>query len=207
MRLNGIEPGGETALLDLEAEEAAKAMAEGRVEAVFLMGDSASPSLLRRLLQSSEVKIFDVSQADAYVRRLTYLNKLTFPKGVIDFGKNIPARDVFWSALPWSFAREKLHPRLWIWSSKLLRRSMELLAFSGAKTNFPPPWTRFSAQRRGGPLLQIGQKVPLRFSSLLARERGQPRPGRVRSRGGVVDPGSPMLPTLLRLRVKLQLYR
>src|ERR1017187_1641282 len=44
---NGIEPGGATALLDLAAEEATKALLTGTVDAVFLMGDSASTQTMR----------------------------------------------------------------------------------------------------------------------------------------------------------------
>ena len=40
-----IEPGGATVLLDLDAEDAAKALIEGNVDGVFLMGDFASPTV------------------------------------------------------------------------------------------------------------------------------------------------------------------
>ena len=34
-------------------------------------------------------------QADAYTRRFNYLNKLRLPEGALDFGKNLPAHDVW----------------------------------------------------------------------------------------------------------------
>ena len=36
-----------------------------------------------------------MKQADAYTRRFNYLNKLRLPEGAIDFGKNLPAQDVW----------------------------------------------------------------------------------------------------------------
>ena len=94
LQLNGIEPGGPTQLSDLDAQDAAKALLAGKVDAVFLMGDSASTDLIRQLLHSPEIHLFDFVQADAYSRRISYLTKLVLPQGSIDFGKNIPPHDI-----------------------------------------------------------------------------------------------------------------
>ena len=45
LQLNGIEPGGPTQLTDADAQDAVNAMLAGKVDAVFLMGDSASIDL------------------------------------------------------------------------------------------------------------------------------------------------------------------
>ena len=91
---NGILPGGGTALLNLDADEAAKALLAEQVDAVFLMGDSASSQTMRTLLRSPGVQLFSFSQADAYTRKFTFLNKLAIPRGAIDFGKDMPPQDV-----------------------------------------------------------------------------------------------------------------
>jgi TRAP-type uncharacterized transport system substrate-binding protein len=110
---NGIEPGRATALLDLAAEEATKALLTGTVDAVFLMGDSASTQTMRELLHAPDVRLFDFTQADGYARRIHYLNKVVLPQGAIDFGKNIPAHDVHLVAPTVELiARTKLHPAL-----------------------------------------------------------------------------------------------
>ena len=44
-------PAAPTQLSDLDAEDAAQALLAGKVDAVFLMGDSASTDLIRQLLQ------------------------------------------------------------------------------------------------------------------------------------------------------------
>src|SRR5262249_47520155 len=95
LQLNGILPEKDgTTLLDLEAGEAAKALLEGRADAVFLMGDSASPQVMRQLLRAQDVQLMDFVQADAYSRKITYLNKLDIPEGGIDLGSNIPPHTV-----------------------------------------------------------------------------------------------------------------
>jgi TRAP-type uncharacterized transport system substrate-binding protein len=110
---NGIEPGGASVLLDLDAAAATKALLAGTVDAVFLMGDSASTENMRELLRTPDVRLFDFTQADGYARRIHYLNKLQLPQGVVDFGKNIPPHDVYLVAPTVELiARTKLHPAL-----------------------------------------------------------------------------------------------
>jgi TRAP-type uncharacterized transport system substrate-binding protein len=113
LQANGIETGGPTVLLDLDAEAATKALLAGTVDAVFLMGDSAATQNMRELLRTPDVRLFDFTQADGYARRIHYLNKLELPQGAVDFGKNIPAHDVHLVAPTVELiARAKLHPAL-----------------------------------------------------------------------------------------------
>jgi TRAP-type uncharacterized transport system substrate-binding protein len=137
---NGIEPGGSTKLLETESDEAAKAILSGKVDAVFLMGDSVSTDLIRQLLHTDGIRLFDFAQADAYTRRIKYLNKITLPKGSIDFGKGTPAHDVFLLAPTVELiARENLHPAL---SDLLLESAVEVHSGPGlfrSKGEFPAP--------------------------------------------------------------------
>lgn len=110
---NGINPGGATAFLDLDPDAAAKGLLDGTVDAVFLMGDSASAQTMRTLLHAPGVQMFDFVQADAYTRRFNFLNKLQLPQGAIDLGKNIPSHDVsLVGPTVELIARENLHPAL-----------------------------------------------------------------------------------------------
>ncbi len=90
---NGIT-GEPTQFVERPAEEAAKDLLEGRLDAVFLMGDSAPLQTLRTMIRAPEVQLFHFTQADAYVRRNDYLNKIVLPQGAFDFGKNLPAQEV-----------------------------------------------------------------------------------------------------------------
>jgi len=94
LQTNGISTDGNTNLLDLDAEAAAKALLDGKVDGVFLMGDSASSQTMRTLLRAPGIQMFDFVQADAYTRRFHYLNKLQLPRGTIDFGQDVPSHDI-----------------------------------------------------------------------------------------------------------------
>jgi TRAP-type uncharacterized transport system substrate-binding protein len=137
---NGIEPGGPTKLLEMDSDKAAAAILNGQVDAAFLMGDSVSTTLIRQLVHTPGIKLFDFTQADAYTRRLTYLNKVTLPKGSIDFGKGTPARDIFLLAPTIELiAREGLHPAI---SDLLLEAAQEVHSGAGLlkrKGEFPAP--------------------------------------------------------------------
>jgi TRAP-type uncharacterized transport system substrate-binding protein len=114
LELNGITNGvGPTVLLDLDADKAADALVAGSADAIFLTTDSAPPRLMRRLLLDPQIQMLDFTQADAYTRRVNYLNKMVLPKGSLDFGKNIPERDVYVIGPTVELlAREDLHPAL-----------------------------------------------------------------------------------------------
>jgi len=72
LKANGIESGGRTALLNLSGEDAARALIEHKIDAAFLMGDSATPPVMRKLLQTPEIRVFNFVQAEAYTRRFRY---------------------------------------------------------------------------------------------------------------------------------------
>jgi TRAP transporter TAXI family solute receptor len=113
LKANGIEPGGSTELLDLGGADAAQALIDGKIEAAFLMGDSATPPVMRKLLWTPGVRLMDFSQAEAYSRRYPYLSKLDLPMGGFDFGKNMPAQDIHLIGPTVELvARYKLHPAL-----------------------------------------------------------------------------------------------
>jgi TRAP-type uncharacterized transport system substrate-binding protein len=112
LALNGMT-NGLTTLLNLDADAAAAGLTNGTVDAAFVMGDSASPELIRRLLRSHHTHLLNISQADGYTRRISYLNKLELPMGSLDFGNNIPARDVqLIGPTVEILARPTLHPAL-----------------------------------------------------------------------------------------------
>ena len=121
---NGIKPGGSTTLLDLEGKAASKALLEGSIDAAFLMGESASRDVMRTLLRTEGIHLLDFSQADAYTRRITYLNKLVLPRGSIELGKDLPPHDLnLIGPTVEIIARPSLHPAL---SDLLLEAAREV---------------------------------------------------------------------------------
>jgi TRAP-type uncharacterized transport system substrate-binding protein len=110
---NEIAPHGSTTLLDLEGEAARAALLQGRADAIFLSGDSASTTTTREMLHASGVRLFDFPQADAYVRRFHYLNKLDLPPGAFDLGENLPPDHITMLAPTVELvAHQDLHPAL-----------------------------------------------------------------------------------------------
>ncbi len=140
LKLNEIEPGGTTVFVELEAEPAAKALLDGSADAIFLMGDSASPQLMRRLLLNGDVRLLNFSQATGYSRRISYLNKLELPQGSIDFGRNIPSDDISLIAPTVELlARPRLHPAL---CDLVIEAAQEVHGGAGLlkrKNEFPAP--------------------------------------------------------------------
>jgi TRAP-type uncharacterized transport system substrate-binding protein len=113
LKANEIEPGGRTELLDLEGEAARTALVGQQVDAIFLTGDSAAPETIREMLHTPGIRLFDFSQADAYVRRFHYLSKLELPPGAFDLGENLPSTAINMLAPTVELvAHSGLHPAL-----------------------------------------------------------------------------------------------
>jgi len=206
---NGIEPGGATTLVDLDAEDAAKALLENSVDAVFLMGDAASPQIMRKLMQTPGIRLFDFIQADGYTRRISYLNKLALPRGSIDFGKDIPSHDVsLIGPTVELIARTDLHPAL---SDLLLEAASEVHGGSGLfkrQGEFPAPLEHelhISADAvryyKSGKIF-LYRYLPFRLASLMNRILVVAVPMAV-----VLLPGLRIIPALYRWRIKLRIYR
>jgi TRAP-type uncharacterized transport system substrate-binding protein len=126
---NDIEPGGATKLVNLDAEDGSKALLDGKVDAVFLMGESAPPQIIRSLMRTPGIRLYNFIQADAYTRRMVYLKKLDLPRGTIQFGKDLPSRDVnLVGPTVELIARTGLHPAL---SDLLLEAAHEVHGSAG----------------------------------------------------------------------------
>jgi TRAP-type uncharacterized transport system substrate-binding protein len=140
LKANGIEPKGAASFIEVDAKDPEKDLNESRLDVIFMMGDSTSSELLRKLLRSPKIHLFNVTQADAYVRRIGYLNKLVLPEGSLDLGKNLPAQDLNLVAPTVELiARDSLHPAL---SDLLLEAAREVHSGPGLfrkRGEFPVP--------------------------------------------------------------------
>lgn len=137
---NGIKPGGPTELLGLDDDEAKLDLFDGKIDAVFMMSDSASVQTMRELRLSPNIWLYDFTQADAYTRRISYLNKTVIPRGGLDFEKDIPSHDInLVSPTVELIARADLHPAL---SDLLLDAATEVNSRAGLlqkRGEFPAP--------------------------------------------------------------------
>jgi hypothetical protein len=207
-QLNNLESNAIT-LVDLAPAAGAEALTNGRVDALFLMGDSASPQVMRDLLRNADIKLFDFIQADGYVRRVYYLNKLELPQGAIDFGRNIPNHDVSMIGPTVDLlARKRLHPAL---SDLMLEAAHEVHGPPGLmrrQNEFPSPIEHdFPLSADAQRFYKTGKSftyryLPFRLASLVNRCLVVFLPAAV-----VLIPGMRLIPALLRLRMRIRLYR
>lgn len=124
LKANGIVPGADTVFDETDFDDPGKELLAGRVDAVFLMGDSTASSVMRKLLRDGSVHLFSFVQGDAYVRRIRVLNKLHLPRGGLDLGADLPREDVYLvGPTVQLLARESLHPAL---SDLLLEAAREV---------------------------------------------------------------------------------
>ena len=113
LKANGIAPGGKTQFVESNPTEAVAAMLHGKVEVLFIMSDSASMDTIHELIFAEDVHLFDFAQADAYARKFNYLNKLSLPRGSLDFGRDLPPQDTYLvGPMVELVARDSLHPTL-----------------------------------------------------------------------------------------------
>jgi len=209
LKANGIEPKGEASFIEVDAKDPLTALEEKRIDAIFVMGDSTASDVLRKLLRTPEVHLFDVTQADAYVRRIGYLTKLTLPRGSLDFGKNIPAEDVHLIGPTVELiAREDLHPAL---SDLLLEAAREVHSGPGLfrkRGEFPAPLendfrmspdaTRYYASGK----TFLYRTFPFWLASLIARILAVLVPIVL-----LLIPGIKLAPTLYRWRIQSRIHR
>jgi TRAP transporter TAXI family solute receptor len=80
-------------LLPLSNIDALRALQAKQVDAVAFVGGVQSPAIYQAL-HDPGIKLLDIVRADAYVRRFSYISKITLPAGTVDFGLRIPPEDV-----------------------------------------------------------------------------------------------------------------
>jgi len=209
LKANGIELGGITELLNLETDEAADDLIAGKIDAVFMMGESASLKTTRKLLNTPEIKLMSFSRADAYRRQLGYLNKIELPEGSIDLGKNIPGHNVMLVGPTVELvAREGLHPAL---SDLLLEAAHEVHGSSGLlqrQGEFPAPLEHeFRISEDASRYYKTGKSflyrnLPFWLATLLNRVLIVIVPILV-----VLIPGLRLLPPIYRWRIRSRLYK
>ena len=205
---NGIKPGGDTTLLDLDTDDAVKALLNGDADAVFMMGESASVQTMRKLFLTPDIRLMDFSQADAYARKFHYLNKLDLPKGAVDFGMDIPGHDISLVApMVELVVRKKLHPALQdllIEAAQEVHGKANILQQAG---QFPTPIEHeFPISTEARRFYKSGKtflysRLPFRFASIATRILAVVVPLIV-----LLLPGMKIIPAAYQWRIKMRIY-
>ena len=206
---NGIDPGGPTTLLDWGADQSSQALQDGKVDAVFLMGEDVSVTILRQLLRTPGVHLASFSQAEAYTRKFSWLSVLKLPEGSLDLGKNIPQQDVYLIGPTVELvARKGLHPAL---SDLLLEAAQEVhgdASLLQRKGEFPAPMEHdFRISADAARFYRSGKSffyhyLPFWLASLTSRIVVVFIPTVV-----VMIPVLRSIPTIYRWRIQSQIYR
>jgi len=140
LKANGVAPAIPSAHTSLGGVAAAQALMAGRIDAAFMMSDSSATENVTALLHAPGVRLFSVTQTDAYERRFRYLGKLDLGPGTFDLGANIPAAPVTLLAPTVELvARSGLHPAL---SDLLIEAAREVHGHAGllhTAGEFPAP--------------------------------------------------------------------
>lgn len=111
LKLNGIDEGSH--LVTFDDQDVTQALIQGKIDGAFLMGEDASLDVLRKLLNSDDIKLMNFKNANAYVRKMDILHVLVVPEGVLNFEKNIPTENItLLGPMVELIATENLHPAL-----------------------------------------------------------------------------------------------
>jgi hypothetical protein len=198
-----------TVLLDLGGEQAAKELLAGKIDAAFLMGDAATPQVMRSLREVPGIELLGFRQADAYLRKFRFLSKLTLPEGAMDLGRDYPPRTVeLVGPTVELVARDDLHPAL---SDLLIRAAREIHGGPGLFRNageYPAPLARdFPVSADAERYYKSGEqflykRLPFWLASLVDRLLVLLLPLLV-----VIVPATRLAPTIYRWRVRSRIYR
>jgi hypothetical protein len=209
LKANGIEPQGAAHFIEVDAKDPEKDLNKNRLDVIFMMGDSTSSMLMRQLLRSPKVHLFNVTQADAYARRIGYLNKLVLPMGSLDLGKNLPAQELNLVApMVELIARDSLHPAL---SDLLLEAAREVHSGPGLfkkRGEFPVPlehefrMSPDAARYYASGKTYLYRTFPFWLASLIARALAVLVPLAL-----LLVPALRFAPTIYRWRIESRIHR
>jgi TRAP-type uncharacterized transport system substrate-binding protein len=198
-----------TVLLDLAGEQAAKELVAGKIDAAFLMGDSATPQVMRGLREVPGIELMSFRQAEGYLRKFRFLSKLTLPEGAMDLGRDYPPRTIeLVGPTVELVARDDLHPAL---SDLLIRAAREIHGGPGLFRNageYPAPLARdFPVSPDAERYYKSGEqflykRLPFWLASLVDRLLVLLLPFLV-----VIVPASRLAPAIYRWRVRSRIYR
>lgn len=73
--------------------EALRAMQRGEIDVALIVGPVQAPAIWQALHDPS-IQLMSIARAEAYVRRFSYVVRMTLPAGAVELGQNIPAQDV-----------------------------------------------------------------------------------------------------------------
>jgi TRAP-type uncharacterized transport system substrate-binding protein len=184
------------------------ALLAGELDAIAL---AAAPESLmaQMLLQTPGLKLFEFAQAEAYARRLPFLSVAVLPRGVMNLGADLPARDLpVIAATTTLVARESTHPallQLFVQAANKIHSGSGWLSRAGQfpspqNTELPLAKEAERYYRNGPPLLQ--RYLPFWLANLIDRMWVA-----LLSIIAVLIPLARVVPPLYQFRVRSRVFR
>jgi TRAP-type uncharacterized transport system substrate-binding protein len=209
LKVNGIEPGEDTTLVNTVSGDLANALTEDSVDAIFVMSDSSSIQMMRKLMYTPGIHLFNFTQADGYTRRITYLSRLEVPRGTFDFGKDITSENLYLIGPTVEIiAHDNLHPALIDLlleaarevhsSAGIFRKSGEFPAPLEREFRISPDASRFYASGKSF----LYRNFPFWLASLMNRSIAAIVPIAI-----ILIPGLKIIPIIYRWRMRSRVYR
>jgi hypothetical protein len=206
---NGIVPGGKTALLPLDAQQAASELIAGHIDAALLSGDNATRALILQLHETPGLSFMDFSEARAYARLFPYLDEIELPRGVLDLRRAIPPQTIHLvSPTVEILARPTLHPAI---SDLIIEAAQEVHGSAGllqSAGQFPnPAQHEYRVSEDAMRYYKSGKSflyryLPFWLATVVDRLLVLILPAMV-----LIVPGIRLVPALFRWRMRSKIYR
>lgn len=180
----------------------------GDIDAIAMVAAPES-QFVQMLLLTPGIRAFEFPQADAYARQFPFLSSVELPRGVVNIGKNVPARDMTLVASTVSMvARDDTHPailQLFAQAAKKIHGGGGWVAKQGQfpvaqSAEFPLAAEAERLYRNGPPLLQ--RYLPFWLANLIDRMWVA-----LFSIVAILIPLSRVVPPLYVLRIRSRLFR
>ncbi len=112
LKANGVTADKKTTLSELSGPAAVDALRAGNVDVAFFVAAIDTP-YIHKLLSDGNIRIVSLPQQAAYLRRFRFLAAVNLPAGLVDLGKNLPAKNIALVAPTATLVvRKDLHPAL-----------------------------------------------------------------------------------------------
>lgn len=174
LNANRIDP-AQMKLQRLPPTPAVVALLGGEVDALAFVSSPES-ALVRMLLQTPGVRLFEFPQADAYARRFEFLTSVTMPRGTVDLAQDVPPDDVrLVAATATMVTTDRFHPaltQLFVQAAQRIHGESSWFGPAGefpngAASEFPLAKEAARFYRDGPPLLQ--RYLPFWVANLIDR--------------------------------------
>lgn len=184
------------------------ALLDGKVDVLIFSSASDSP-LVQMLLLTPGIRLFDFVQAEAYTRRFPFLSHVVLPRGIVDIGKDIPARDYHLIAPTATLvAHESLHPALMGLLLQAAHRIHSGADWFSRQGEFPSDkYTEIPVAREAEKFYKNGPPVLQRYLSFWIANFIERMWVVIVALGALFLPLSKIIPPLYVWRIRSRIYR